>query len=244
MPSASQPPASTIIADRIVAANGENSEQLQRERFLQLLEVSTSLDENGQPNIGTDVASNQTLILIIFKAGLDLFADSNPFGAVDSDLAPSVRQSLQVVRLALKRSPEVLLQPIGSNTLLEDLQDVPLFIWLLPKLLSLIESLHLHADSETVSEIRETLTLIVELEGKCSRSARYFTSISAFFQNIINGTPSVSSSAISETDSLLQKCSHCSRNANHRQSLLRKSLCPTKMAFSRISSRTLVSQQL
>ena len=205
---ASQPPASTVLADRIVAANGETSEQLQRERFTQLLEISTSLDENGEPTIGTDIESNHTLILIIFKAGLDRFArGKNPSAQGDEDVLDQTLQSLKVIRIALTRTPEVLFHSSSDNGELSDnLSEVPLFVWLIPRLLSLRHSIDVGCE-ELAHDIWDTLTLIVQLEAKCSGSHHYCASISQFVHDLFNGT----------FIAILSR--HCKADENQRSSL-------------------------
>ena len=187
IPAASQPPASTILADRIVAANGETSEQSQRERFLQLLDVSTSLDDNGEPTIGTDAGSNHTLILIIFKAGLDRFVKSkDPFHHGNSeDILTQTLQSLNVIRVALARTPEVLFHSSHSGGFSDHLNEVPLFVWLVPRVLSLNYSLG-SEDEELQTSIWETLTLIIQLEAKSTKNRHYCSSISRYVRDIIN----------------------------------------------------------
>lgn len=186
IPAASQPPASTFLADRIVAANGETSEQLQRERFLQLLDVSTSLDDNGEPTIGTDAGSNHTLILIIFKAGLDRFVKSkDPFRDDNrEDILTQTLQSLNVIRVALARTPEILFHSSHAGGFSDSLNGVPLFVWLIPRILSLSYSLG-SKDEGLKASVLETLTLIIQLEAKSTKNRHYCSSISQYVRDII-----------------------------------------------------------
>ena len=74
------PPPSSILATRVV--NGDDASEFNQDSFNQLLEESLGTDENGQPNLGSDVSINHKLICIIIKAGVGPFLRDlreNPF---------------------------------------------------------------------------------------------------------------------------------------------------------------------
>lgn len=154
-------PPSSILAARVV--NGDATSDFDQASFNQLLEESLGADENGQPNLGSDVQVNHKLICIILKAGVDpTIRDTkdNPF----QSNGPSSKDSAQfpccldVIRTAIERSPEVIYvksvpeDQISSNT------SLPLFVWLIPKLLPVLAENAVTGSREAIIKvITETL---------------------------------------------------------------------------------------
>ena len=135
------PPPSSILATRV--GNGDDALEFNQDSFHQLLEESLGTDDNGQPNLGSDQSINHTLICIITKAGIDPFVrdlKDNPF---QSNAAPSEREAqvsccLDVIRTAIDRSPQVIFVKSVPEDHVAGEHQVPLYSWLLPKLLSLL----------------------------------------------------------------------------------------------------------
>ena len=144
-------PPSSILAARVV--NGDDSSDFNQDSFTQLLEESLGIDENGQPNLGSDQSVNHKLICIILKAGIDSFLRDlreNPFqsNGASSKIEAQISCCLDVVRTAIERSASV----ISTKSVPEDqtagVTQVPLYGWLLPKLFRLLVPLV----SETVRD--------------------------------------------------------------------------------------------
>lgn len=135
------PPPSSILATRL--GNADDALQFNQDSFNQLLEESLGTDENGQPNLGSDHSINHTLICIITKAGIDPFVQDlkdNPF---QSNAAPSKTEAqvsccLDVIRTAIDRSPQVIFVKSVPEDQVTGEHQVPLYSWLLPKLLPLL----------------------------------------------------------------------------------------------------------
>ena len=135
------PPPSSILATRVV--NGDDSSDFNQDSFNQLLEESLGTDENGQPNLGSDVSINHKLICIIIKAGVHPFLRDlrdNPF---QSNGAPShtdaqISCCLDVIRTSIGRSPQIVFTKSVPEDQASSGTQIPLYSWLIPKLLPLL----------------------------------------------------------------------------------------------------------
>jgi hypothetical protein len=138
-----EPPPSSILATHVV--HGDDSSDLNQASFNQLLEESLGTDENGQPNIGSDVSINHKLICIVIKAGIDPFirdTKENPFHSNKALSKDDAQFSccLDVIRTAIERSPETLFSSSAPEGHTRSKNQTPLYSWLVPKLLSLLTS--------------------------------------------------------------------------------------------------------
>ncbi|KIV90128.1 hypothetical protein PV10_07469 [Exophiala mesophila] len=135
-----EPPPSSMLATHVVHAHGVPD--LDRDNFQQLLTEVLSTDEQGQPNLGTDIAVNHKLICIIFQVGIEPSLAEDPFkpskgsGRADSQM----KSCLEVIKLAIEKSPQVLF--VKSDPQGRDKSDdsLPLYFWLISHLLPLLAS--------------------------------------------------------------------------------------------------------
>ena len=135
-----EPPPSSMLATHVVHAHGVPD--LDRDNFQQLLTEVLSTDEQGQPNLGTDIAVNHKLICIIFQVGIEPSLVEDPFkpskgsGRADSQM----KSCLEVIQLAIEKSPQVLF--VKSDPQGRDQSDgsLPLYFWLISHLLPLLAS--------------------------------------------------------------------------------------------------------
>jgi len=128
----------SILAAHIAPANGNALPDVDPRIFAQMIEDCLVYDDDGQPRVGTDVAVNQ-LICVIVKAGIDSASidRDDPFKAQGRN-GDQVMRCLEVIDIAIQRSPLVLYALSGTDDLGPEDHMVPLFVWLIPKLLSVI----------------------------------------------------------------------------------------------------------
>ena len=148
-----------------------------------LLEESLGHDDFGEPNLGTDIDTNHKLISVLFKAGIDrAFGNSkNPFNAYDAGRDELQFVScLDVINLAVQRSPGVLFV-LTTPAELSVHEAVPLYVWLMPKLLALLS-----ADQSTRKinqKIQEVLEALLSAESLCSTAGHKCRTISEFYHS-------------------------------------------------------------
>jgi hypothetical protein len=132
----------SILAAHIAPGNGNTLPNVDPKVFAQLIEECLGCDDDGQPRVGTDVAVNHRLICAIVKVGIDPASidGDDPFKAQGRN-GDQVTRCLEVIDIAIRRSPLVLYALSGTD----DLGDlgpadhmIPLFVWLIPTLLSVI----------------------------------------------------------------------------------------------------------
>lgn len=137
------PPPSTYaaqIVDTLTKAKQQPKPD-ERELFQQLLREILGADEVPEPQaetVETDINVNYRLIYVVVKAGLEVLLQDDPFQQ-QSVLSEQALNSLAVIQLTIERSPEVLfLIPSAHEPGFEP--GGPLFLWLLPRLLSILGS--------------------------------------------------------------------------------------------------------
>ena len=165
------PPPSSMLATHVIRGNG--AQELNRSDFNQLLDEALGTDDEGNPNIGADSTFNHKLICTVAQAGLEPALgefDDNPFRAnsIGSKNAAQIYSCLDVIRLAIDRAPQALFitsQPPDNYT--PDCE-LALYVWLIPKLLSLI------AHEEEHGLWRSALAVVeacLSADGKCDLTA-------------------------------------------------------------------------
>ncbi|KIX02531.1 uncharacterized protein Z518_08472 [Rhinocladiella mackenziei CBS 650.93] len=156
-PNGVEPPASSILATHVV--HGEGVPDFEQDSFNQLLAEALGSDEQGRPNLGADVSVNHKLICIIFQVGIEPALDDNPFesAAAAGKVNSQLRTCLEVLQVAIERSPQVLYvksDPQGNQT---SAQGHPLYSWLVPRLLSLITSCKNDHDRDAILVVFDTI---------------------------------------------------------------------------------------
>ncbi len=135
------PPPSTIaaqIVDNLSSVNREPRQDDQR-NFEQLLLTIVGNDGMAATSAGvieTDLNDNYKLINVVTRAGLEVMLRDDPFMDI-SHLLPQASNSVLVIELTIKRTPDVLFFKPHDITGSSRESQVPLFLWLLPKLLAL-----------------------------------------------------------------------------------------------------------
>jgi serine/threonine-protein kinase ATR len=127
-----------------------------------------------------NVETNAQLIGVVAEAGLDVLLKDDPF-APDT-LLQQASDSLLVIQLTIKRTPEVLFfcssnDPVGG-------EKPPLILWLLPKILSLLGRSHMdHVQKSLCGFVAETIGVV----RKSSQLWRSSCIISKVLRDIIEG---------------------------------------------------------
>jgi serine/threonine-protein kinase ATR len=139
MVTASQPPPSSLIAAHLAPTVGSTIPHFNPRDFTLLLDESLGSDEDGQPNLGTDVTINHKLICVIIKAGLDTIdlRSEDPFRK-DNEYHDQIQRCLKVITLAVERTPDVVFRSSEPDDLVAQEENSPLYFWVIPKLLSLL----------------------------------------------------------------------------------------------------------
>lgn len=185
---AHQPPPSSMLAAHFAPLNGNGSggvlPEFDKSSFDLLLEESLGQDEYGEPNLGTDIDTNHKLICVLFKAGIDraLGQTDNPFNAYSAGRdGVQILLCLDVIKLALERSPRVLFVPT-TYTEGNPRPPIPLYAWLIPKLLALLTTSD-EVGSKANRKIQEILAAALGAEGLCSTAGSACYDISDFFHS-------------------------------------------------------------
>lgn len=185
-------PPSSILATHLAPANGNGLPNFDRESFAQLIDVCLGSDENAQSNLGDDVAVNLRLICVIFKAGIDRVHASkdDPFKIPGRD-ADQIIRCLEVIERTIQRSPSVLYALAGPNDLDPADSHVPLFVWLVAKLSSMIGDCEEENVSIT-SKAGSLISTILALSADCSINHNKCKTMWAFIASCISGRCSIS----------------------------------------------------
>jgi serine/threonine-protein kinase ATR len=132
------PPPSTIAAQIVHNHNRSNDARQEPENEALFGQLLQEYLRNPMAEEAT-VETNAQLISVVAEAGLDVLVSDNPF-APDT-LIQQAKDSLTVISYTVAKIPSVLLF-VGIGLPGDDL---PLFLWLLPKLLTLLGRRHMEA---------------------------------------------------------------------------------------------------
>lgn len=158
-----EPPPSSILATHVV--HGRGVPDFDQDNFNQLLAEALGSDEQGNSNLGSDVAVNHKLICIIFQVGIERVLEDNPFQstAAAGRATSQLKTCLEVLQLAIERSPQVLFvrsDPQGNSL---SGQACPLYCWLVPRLLPLVGTCLI---DETRDAVLEVFNAMLEADRK------------------------------------------------------------------------------
>ncbi|KAF2431255.1 hypothetical protein EJ08DRAFT_649062 [Tothia fuscella] len=138
-----------------------------------------------------NVETNAQLIGVVAEAGLDVLLKDDPF-APDT-LLQQATDSLLVIQLTIKRTPDVLLY--GSNDESPNGEKPPLLLWLLPKILSLLGGNHMNAVQDALCTF---LHLCIEILYSHSKLRNYACTLITIFQEIVDGILTTLESRVSD----------------------------------------------
>lgn len=171
-----------MLATHVVNANGVPD--LDRDNFKQLLAEVLSTDEEGQPNLGTDVTVNHKLICIIYQVGIEPNLIENPFktsgtGKADSQLA----SCLEAIQLAVEKTPHVLFLKSEPQGGVQSVQTPPLYFWLISRLVQLLAST---PSVDVRHRVISLIEMILQGDRKCSPNQQPGV-ITDFLRALISG---------------------------------------------------------
>ena len=185
-------PPSSILATHIAPVNGAALPDVDPKIFAQLIEECLGHDEDAQPRVGTDVAVNHRLICVIVKAGIDpMSIDRDDLSEAQDRDSEQINRCLDVIDLAIRRSPLVLYTLSGSDDLGPEDHNVPLFVWLIPKLLCLLGEGH-HEHDPVSSKSWSVLSNLVASARNCSAARGHCETVPAYIADCASGTNLVS----------------------------------------------------
>lgn len=180
-------PPSSILATHIAPINGNALPDVDPKIFAQLIEECLGYDEDSNPRVGTDVAINHRLICVIVKAGIEpaSIGQDDPFRAQGRNSDQATR-CLDVIDLAIRRSPLVLYALSGPDDLGPDDHNVLLYVWLIPKLLCLLGESQSERDSVS-SKLWSVLRNLVAGSRVCSISQGECDVVRTYTENCASG---------------------------------------------------------
>jgi len=160
-----EPPPSSILVTHVV--QGDGVPDFDHDSFNQLLTEVLGVDEQGRPKLGSDASVNHKLIRIVFQVGIQQELEENPFqnaiiaGRADSQL----RACLEVLQVAIERSPQVLFAMSNSKAREDAGQSCALYSWLFLRLLPLVAS---RQNSEIRDRIFGIFTAMLDADTSCA----------------------------------------------------------------------------
>ncbi|PGG96942.1 serine/threonine-protein kinase ATR [Blastomyces parvus] len=131
-------PASSILAAHLAPHLSPSTDQrhaISRETFSQLRQEILGQDEGGQSNLDENITDMHNLICVVIKAGLQPAFKTRVLG---EELEGQILDCLDIIRLAVQRSPQVLHEISDPEILGKTDIHAPLFAWLIHELFSLL----------------------------------------------------------------------------------------------------------
>ncbi len=183
-------PPSTLAAQIVdcLTKTKEHSEHQVQESFRQLLREILDADdgkEGQSDSIETNVEINHKIIYVVVRSGIETLFQDDPFNKKD-ELMEQGLSSLAVIGLTIQRSPEVLFfRPKVHEA---DLKlGGPLFLWLIPILLSILAW---DGDCGIQEAALKVLQIILTIERKTHCRGVKPQSVLRYIQGCIKGKSS------------------------------------------------------
>lgn len=181
-----EPPPSSMLATHVIRGNGVP--HLNRDNFILLLEESLSTDEQGHPNLGQDVGVNHKLIQVVLQVGIEPLIShekDDPFGngLRSGRNARHLKSCLDVLQLAIERTPEVVFQAADLFDKNGSRVTLSLNVTLIIKMLALGRQL---VDLDVVNGTIGVIATLLKLEAGCVATS--CTEASTFLYFVLQGT--------------------------------------------------------
>lgn len=180
-------PVSTLaaqIADNLT--QGSNNSKIEdREKLRKLLQEILQTDDESEEvteNVEKRIDINRRLIYVIIRVGLESLFNDDPFNNQSSSKR-QVDESLSVVELTLRKSPEVLFSVFQSHEADIPLRG-PLYLWLIPRLFMVPVKFK---DADTRIRTLQVLEIALGAERKPSHFQGRSKVISRYIQGCIKG---------------------------------------------------------
>lgn len=157
------PPKSTLAAQLVnqFTDGKKHSRNQDQETFRQLLQEILGTRDEQQSQTETfepNCMVNYKLVYVIFKAGLESMQPEDPLGQ-NSDQYKQAIDSLAAVQRTIRRNPEVLFATLPDMESDPQLKG-PLFLWLVPKVLSLTGYMKHDAIRNGVIQLLKTAIIV------------------------------------------------------------------------------------
>ena len=184
-------PPSTLAAQIVnsLTKRNEHSKHQDQESFQQLLrEILDGDDEKDGylDSIETNVEVNHKIIYVVVRSGIEVLFQDDPFNKKD-DLVKQSLRSLAVIRLTIRRSPDVLFfRPKVHEP--DPKLGGPLFIWLIPIFLSILAW---DGDFGIHAATLQVLQTILKIERKTHSAGVKPQSILRYIQGCVKGKSSI-----------------------------------------------------
>lgn len=178
------PPPSTLAAQIVdgLTKRKEHSKHQDQESFRQLLREILDVDDEHSDSVETNVEVNHKIIYVVVRSGIEVLFQDDPFNKID-DLLQQGLSSLAVIRLTIQRSPEVLFfRPEIHEP--DPKLGGPLFLWLIPILLSLLAW---NGDSGIQEAALRALETILKIERKTHFRGMKPKSVLKYIQGCVKG---------------------------------------------------------
>ena len=178
-------PTTQSLAARLAPSLSQNGQpkQFDRESFGQLLRTCLESTEEDQPNTDEDIEANHELICVVVKAAFGNGQLDGPFAADDLD-EEHIVDSLKVIELTIRKVPTVLHKTSATEELGLGNADVPLFLWLFPKLFSLLN----HGQWPLLDEsVLQVVTTSIDVETRRAHAPRFSGPSLGFLQGYAAG---------------------------------------------------------
>ncbi|KAI9793452.1 MAG: serine/threonine-protein kinase M1 [Candelina submexicana] len=177
-----EPPPSTLAAqlvDNLSSVNREPQQDDQRnfEQLLLTIVGSDGMSATSGGVIETDLNDNYKLINVVTRAGLEVMLQDDPF-AERRHLLPQALNSILVIELTIQRTPAVLFFNPPNIAKESGKLQVPLYLWLLPKLLALSTVKDANHFQQKLMNLLSTILTVTTRYPRgwqnCEKLLRYF----------------------------------------------------------------------
>ncbi|KAL8715001.1 MAG: hypothetical protein Q9220_000958 [cf. Caloplaca sp. 1 TL-2023] len=184
-------PASTLAAQIVdqLASSQSNIRHHDRESFNLLLEEILDVNRNvwnaagDAGDAGAETAINSKLICVLVRAGLRGAPDGLPAEEYQQNVV-DVLKTLEAIDLTLSRSPTALFHQVPPIDSQLDPR-LPLFAWLIPRLLQEVRSIEFDAIEQNVADVIKRALLIWEKSGFKNRNNYH---LPVYIQSFITGS--------------------------------------------------------
>lgn len=169
------PPAPTLtakIVDKISVTRGHPHSGT-GDDLVQLFEELSRSSPSGTAAIEINAQVNCKLVYVVTKAALDALDANQPSAKRDVQLS-NASTGLSIICLTLRRAPDILFLDVPDG----DVPAIPLFIWLLPKMLASMNCQDVPMLQTTLRHVLTTMSSAKPLRSfewpRCGPICQYF----------------------------------------------------------------------
>lgn len=178
---------STILAARLqsrISNDNVTKSRADRESLQQLLHILLNDERETQLDQETPLDETHRLIWVIAEAGLQ-GADDGSTSALEATLQTQALDTLEVIRVVVQRRPQLLFNVSNWAQQSRGISSVPLFVWLLPKIIS--ASAIWSKSSVVCEKAFEVVSAVVKSRPKCLQPSQECFTTANFLLGILAG---------------------------------------------------------